>query len=466
MEQTYRDLAQDAEELTYLIKDAKSKVEKATAKLTGSRADWSPFTFNYLTEALRQKTDILDRYLNDLDLFERSIIEKADPADLIKHKREIQDLARILIGEAAGLINAANWQAPSYQHTAATQAGLMEGRIKGNLTDYTRDQQIEGNELQRKFGQEYYGVTALALPQVLLTNSGMAALTTIITMMLREKILTRPVLVGRGSYFQNKELLLKLLPVKAIEFDETDPVAFEALAQKWQPAAVFVDSLANNPMVTQPNLEKLDRILKRKCRKKCFLVIDTTCQAFMVQAPTESRKVKVIVWESLNKHYQFGLDLTTGGVIWADNPTTQKLFYARMHAGTILPTLGAAILPTPNRRRLSKRLKRLERNAIELAQGIKGAEVIFPKQGYRGSFLVINHHKPKRLLKAMMAAAKKVRVPLVAGSSFGLNISRIYVVAMKNEYVRPFLRIAVGTETMMEMRRLTEVIKQSLRRSK
>ena len=121
------------------------------------------------------------------------------------------------------------------------------------------------------------------------------------------------------------------------------------------------------------------------------------------------------------------------------------------------------MLPTPNRRLLLKRLKRLERNATKLATEIKGVRVVYPTSGYRGGFLVIRLPKPKAAMKRILAAAKEQKVPLVAGSSFGLNITRIYVVAMKSAYSQPFLRLSAGTESWWEIERLLKDINQGLR---
>ncbi|OGV96097.1 hypothetical protein A2W24_00980 [Microgenomates group bacterium RBG_16_45_19] len=460
---TYRDLAEDAEELAYLADDFRQKCRRDLARLKRIKAALSIITFNYLNDALKQQIEVWQRFGTEVDFLKQEVREWAAVAEEVNHKLALQDLSRVLVGETAGLIEAANWQSPSFDQATSAQAGLLTGKIKGNLTDYTRDQQIKGNTIQKIFGQAYYGLSPLALPQVLMTASGMAALTTIITMLLREKQLIRPVLVGRSSYFQNQELLLKMLPVSVTLFDENKLAEFKALVKKLQPAAVFVDSLANNAEMTQVDLLALARTLSQTSQAKSYLVTDTSCQAFLAKVPKNSSKVKVISWESLNKYYQFGLDQTTGGVIKADPGLTFKLFEARMHGGTILTTRGAAMLPTPNRRLLLKRLKRLERNATKLATEIKGVRVVYPTSGYRGGFLVIRLPKPKAAMKRILAAAKEQKVPLVAGSSFGLNITRIYVVAMKSAYSQPFLRLSAGTESWWEIERLLKVINQGLR---
>jgi hypothetical protein len=57
-----------------------------------------------------------------------------------------------------------------------------------------------------------------------------------------------------------------------------------------------------------------------------------------------------------------------------------------------------------------------------------------------------------------MSAAKKSSIPLVHGTSFGLSTTRIYTVASHTFYERPFLRIAAGSETYLQILKLGELV--------
>jgi cystathionine beta-lyase/cystathionine gamma-synthase len=239
-----------------------------------------------------------------------------------------------------------------------------------------------------------------------------------------------------------------------------------------------------------PALQQWLNILKKQVKQEAHFVVDNTCLALGMPVLMGNRKVKVIVWESLNKYYQFGLDRTTGGYIYASGMETLKLFYARMHAGTNMPDTCCSLLPKPQKHILMSRMKRMGRNAAWLANelstlvskpGAMIGAVVYPglpthptnsvikRYPFAGSSLVLTVKDGaasvrylKSLAGKLIAEAKRTKVSLVAGSSFGLNVTRVYLVAMKNEYSAPFLRVSVGTETMMEMEQLLKVFKKVL----
>ena len=60
--------------------------------------------------------------------------------------------------------------------------------------------------------------------------------------------------------------------------------------------------------------------------------------------------------------------------------------------------------------------------------------------------------------------AKKRDLDLVSGTSFGFNVTRIYLTAMHaDEIIKPFVRVSVGTETCDEIERLAQAFEAAMK---
>jgi hypothetical protein len=69
----------------------------------------------------------------------------------------------------------------------------------------------------------------------------------------------------------------------------------------------------------------------------------------------------------------------------------------------------------------------------------------------------------RRFVDLLLDQAAELRVPLLAGASFGLDTTRIYLTAATNDLGRPFVRVAAGTEHRLEMERLKLVLGRTVR---
>lgn len=394
------------------------------------------------------------------------------------------NLMRILISEVAGLTTATEWQSPSFRHSQDPQAGVLTGKITGNITDYTRDQLIRGNSYQKQFAKEFIGSWRGMPIQVLLTQSGMAALTTIITFLRRKHQFTRPVILGRNSYFQNKELIYSATHQPIIEVDEHDTKNICQKIKTENPSVIFIDSLCNALPLSVPDLQTIANYLIKTQKQETYLVIDNTGLAtglgpLSLISPLRG-KIKLLVFESLNKYYQYGTDRTIGGFCWGLPQDASKLFYSRLHAGTIMSDVATAMLPTPNKQQLNKRLAILQRNALALANALMPYGAIYPglsnhpayaylrQRTFSGSnvTLKLNNQRVrhyKSLVAQIFKLARQRKIPLIQGTSFGLSTTRIYITAMHTDFAEPFIRISVGTETETEMKAICRLFIDVLR---
>jgi cystathionine beta-lyase/cystathionine gamma-synthase len=261
-------------------------------------------------------------------------------------------------------------------------------------------------------------------------------------------------------------------------------------ARRLRPRAVFLDTYCNTAEVAMPDLPSLLPPLGRLLGPRGILVLDNSalgpsCQPLRYLAHLGGPRLFVI--ESLNKFHQFGMDRVTGGIIWTQGGAPSGLLKTREHLGTNMPDASVLSLPAPNRALLERRLHRLGRNALDLASRLQtfadqhphGAlsHVIYPglpshpahawarSLPFPGAFFALafkpthqNVYFYKSFLARIMDEARRQNVQLVAGTSFGLDTTRLYLTALHaTRLTSPFLRLSVGTETADEIENIARV---------
>ncbi len=450
---------------------------------------------NFLRNSACKRLENLRPHLADhshlLPILE-SLLERYSNATTHEELRSLQ-------GITATLLISTDWQSPSFLHALKSQAGIQEGKIVGTVNDYKRDENLDARAFEIAFAREYIdGATLRIGPSVYATSSGMAAFTTIIAFLQHHQKTDGPILVGGSSYFENKMMLKKAFSGRIYFFDEFDVDGFLKLVARHQPAVIFLDTLCNTEEVAVPHLSRLIPELAKCVKRHTFLVLDNSGMGPMYQPlndfPFLSLKLHLIVFESLNKFYQFGMDRVTGGIIWTVGHACLGMQSMRTHLGTNIPDASAQALPEPNRMLLEARMQRIDRNVQHVAEALDAhirsktrspfSRVTYPGlpcyKGYvwtkdlpfHGAFFVLNF-KPrasivahaKQFIALAIEEAKKNDVELIAGTSFGFNITRVYLTALKaNKIAKPFLRISVGTESPEEIEKLIKVFKRTIDR--
>ncbi len=398
---------------------------------------------------------------------------------LARQKDDEHHILRSHQGILGSILTSADWQSPSFLHSAYSQAGSQTGRIYATINDYKRDQHWDAHEYERLFIKEYVDSFIKFPINAYATSSGMAAFTTILSYLMLEKRIAGPVVIGRNIYFENKDLVTKAFGNQLIEVDESDTHAVCEAIKSHQPSVILFDSLTNAPGVTIPDLPRILGFCVKWVKRECFFVVDnTSLSVFFQPLPLiqgRFSKIRIIVFESLNKYHQFGLDRVTGGIIWSYGGDTIKLFDYREHLGTNIADSSVASLPTPNRKLLTRRFMRHQRNATLMVKRLQSfiddhsrapfARIVYPGMG---SFFVIEV-KPqyrtirfyKRVISRIIAVARRQNVAIVSGTSFGLNTTRIYLTAVRYRAGIPFLRVSVGTEHRLEIETIGEVFVKS-----
>jgi cystathionine beta-lyase/cystathionine gamma-synthase len=279
--------------------------------------------------------------------------------------------------------------------------------------------------------------------------------------------------------------------------DEMHAEEVVAAVKRLQPRAIFLDTLCNTSTIPVPHLAVLIPAIASFVKQQTYLVLDNsglgpTCRPSSY-LPRLSR-LRLLVVESLNKHYEFGLDRVAGGVVWGDGRFVGRLSTYRMHLGTNIPDATVHTVPWPDGELLRARMNCQGRNAKLIAEKIEAhvkahpnsmvSHVVYPGLSTHPSYKWTNTFlfhgcffslafKPTyakvfvylRYLAAVLSEAKKVKADVVTGTDFGLSTTRVYLTALHAQRMAlPFVRISAGTETRVEAEVLADVFIRAIDR--
>lgn len=478
------DLAADFDELRSLCRGAEATLAETSAELESAslQARTAELLSRQLAASCRRHRSMGERLiaLRDLAQFGEATPSLVD--DLAAEKRSLADLLRAERGLLAGLVGAADWQSPSFLHSATPAAGRQIGRIRAHWNDYKRDRHADAQRFERRWVAEM--VDAPAGVRALLTACGMAAFTTVLSFLTMESKLNGLALVGAGVYHETKLLLERALPGRVLVVDEGDTAGLVRTIEELRPSAVFLDGLSNTKWMPVPELRPVLDCLRDT---QTNLVIDNTALSVFGQPfAMADGSVSLIVFESLLKYAQFGLDRANAGVILARPDDARMLSDYREHLGTNVSDTAVHALPSPDRGMLERRLERLGRNALILARRLRertgdGVVIVHPgltphpsaaapaRLPFTGGCLAIvfDQRTPRLcrehlLVETAVVEASARGVALIGGSSFGFDTTRIYLTAARAEYGEPFVRVAAGTEHPADVEKLADALAVSV----
>lgn len=489
--QSFKDLKQDFEELFYLFHSSTTHLQTCLQDLEKQKKNIQETSYLFMENRLRTFIDKNLQIETKLKQFFQLIQTRQLPLrKIIEEKRVFFELYRTRISILNGLITASDWQSPSYNHSLYSMAGKQTGKIIETKNDYKRDRHLDENSYQIKFIKEYTQGLFKGFSFSLLTSNGMSAFSTVLLYLLGHKKIKGSVLIGKSIYFENKELVKRLCST-VYEVDENKTDAIISILKIKKPSVIILDSLSNSSQIVMPDVEKIISYLNTQYKSEIYLLLDNTCLsiAFKPSQLTQAKHVHVITIESLNKYHQFGTDRVTAGIIYLKSPIKDldDIYHIRDHIGANIIDSSIYSLPIPNNTMLVKRLARLERNTNYLATAIQEyvkenskssiETICYPllKQhasykvarnlSFHGSFFTFQFKKKyktvkyyQQFIKAVLKEASKNKVQIVAGTSFGFNTSRIYLTSLETDYGEPFVRFSVGTESMSEIEALKNVM--------
>lgn len=492
MAEALRDLRDDFDELTFLAQAARARLSALIAELDGAGGALHAGSRAAVEAVALDQGTRYDALLARLALARARASgppNRRRLAELSAEKTSLADLARTLQALVGPLVTACDWQSPPFCSSTRAGTGPRTARITPHWNDYKRDRHLEAAAYERAYVDEL--VDGPADARALLTSCGMAAFTTVLAYLGAERHLDGPIVIGRGLYHESKLLLRRAVGNRICEVDEANTEEVLRAIAEVGPRAIFLDSLCNTTWAQMPDLPAVVRYLQARAPAlDAVLVVDNTglgpsCQPLALLGTRPG--LRVIVFESLLKYTQLGLDRAGAGVIVARASDADALSSYREHLGTNVADMAAACLPPPDRSVLERRLERLGRNADLLAERLHAAALRSPVEiahpslpthpayprarrlRFRGGCLSIAYEPADvsrlwpRLLETAILEARRRHVTLVGGSSFGFDVTRIYVTASRAECGEPFVRIAAGTEDRLEVERVGDVLARALR---
>jgi cystathionine beta-lyase/cystathionine gamma-synthase len=493
LQESINDLLEDCDEVLYLLKDTIRRLEQFLRDMNKNARHIPTSLYPDVIHSAKRYIRLYSQFIEVLRIRKKTIVQDQVTIDAIVTLRttiqNMRDFLRTRQGEIGALITSTDWQSPSFLSSQQSQAGRQTGTIYETINDYKRDQHWDARKYELQFLKEYIDAYVKFPIRVLATSSGMAAFTIILNFLLLEQNITRPVLMGKSIYFENKKLIKSAFGDLVEEVDENDTQVFLQTALRLNPSVIFLDSLTNAAGIAAPDLNTIIKGLLKQTKDETYCIIDNTCLSVYFQPFRlllgRWTKLHCILFESLNKYHEFGMDRVTGGVLWGFTKDMEKLFDYRVHLGTNIPDTSAASLPSPNKALLVKRLMRHNRNASLLAEKLQSWISAHPSSPFQaawfpglsnhpsyrwmhrsfcGSYLTIEFRKRyqkihiyKRFIRLCIKRAKQKRINLVSGTSFGLNTTRIYLTAIRTKPVTPFVRIAVGIEDRLVIEVLSRV---------
>jgi cystathionine beta-lyase/cystathionine gamma-synthase len=482
LDRSFEDLAGDLEELEGLAVDASGRLGLTGRALLRHRRDLHGDSLDLIEDHLRRLVSSYDAIRRDARTLradaERGRRNPESLAGLAVERSGLADRLRTLQGIAAAAMTTSEWQSPSFAHSGWSNAGTCTGAVRPHVDDYRRDRHPDAAAFESEYLAAYVEPVAGLELRALMTSCGMSAFATIVGFLQMEGKLDGPVVLGASTYHECRDLLRAVVPNDAlVEASEHPWNDLPSAILRHRPAAVFLDSVGNAPGTLVADVRGVVRAMEAAGRAS-YLVLDNTALTCTVQPfglVGDRRRLRLIVFESLTKYAQFGLDRVTGGAIVAEGRDAVELDRYREHLGTNIADATVNAIPRPNRPALERRLSRIERNALVLARRINeaagrgggGAVVgahhpalechpsfaVARTLAFRGGWFSIGfspeldrpeiHH---RFVELALEEAGRRHVPLIAGASFGLDTTRVYPTAATTRCGRPFVRVSPGIE--------------------
>lgn len=367
-----------------------------------------------------------------------------------------------------------SWQSPAMENACDASVKEDAQRLLESGIDYHRAVHLAGNEYENRFAECLLGQHNGC--RVLATTSGMGAITTALNW-LASRVAEGEgvVVVDEGCYHETRFLVESLFRsrVRYLDLSSVDTVAS---VKEMMPSLVVFDSTRNSSTI---RVLPVREIMSAVAEAGSFILIDSTsvvsAEAILSAAQETGVLSRTLVATSLAKMHQFGMDLVTAGALIYDAVLDDafpgpKTF--RTHLGLNISEDSAAILPAPSRVWLSQRASRMSRNLTALASALRSAEAdlsVMTALCWGEADLYVPYFNIcvsqtdnvawyRAFMSRAMESARRHGVSLIAGTSFGFDTTRIYLVESLIPSHRPFIRVSPGMESAYEVALLAQAL--------
>ncbi len=384
---------------------------------------------------------------------------------------------------------AGDWQSPIYASSYSSSRNRQQDGIREHILDYKRDGHLEAKSYEQSFMKEYASHLGSSSIEAYLTNNGMAAFSSALHWITQEAKFMGKALAVVPMYFENLHLAEAFIPQLEQFNAEDNTVTLLEKLQKEGPTIVICDTVSNCGKVLVQPYKEIFQWAKKEEGRPIAIVLDATCSpAFLLEDNLLQElpdSVSVFIIESLAKYHQYGMDLVTGGIALVHSSSKNQVSFNRTRArfGANIVDSSVGSLPVPSKLVLEKRLRRHSRNVqffseqleriIQVKPGLiesvewQSRELTEENNWFRSSCLTLRFRPAcssiqayKEFEEEILRLAKLRNQPIALSTSFGFDVTRFYVTAPASAYESPFLRVAIGTESLSQIKKLISLVEE------
>ncbi len=377
-----------------------------------------------------------------------------------------------------------DWQSPMLSESGAMNTESDPEYCRQTGADYKRYLHKVGATYEQDFLNAGSRVVRNNY-RALLCSSGMSAIQ--ISLLSLHRMRPGPIVADKGLYHETK-FLLGLFCSEVTFVDSADIAATEAVLQEVQPTLILLEPVRNSAALAALPSETVERLMETVALlpSKPFLWFDDSVSLsfphlieLAVQHQLQSR---VVIAMSLLKLYQHGMDAASAGMVLApeellDGPLGMRTL--RTHTGANVSDLVAAVLPKPDIAAAQERLAIITRNVGLVARILEkecsslfevvapgtAAAVPLPPSGYLPYFNLIPRNgsidRCRVVVEEAIRNARASQIMLHAGTSFGFDVTRLYVIDSRVAGHVPFFRISPGLESVRMAVTLGELLSRA-----
>lgn len=398
---------------------------------------------------------------------------------------EFFDKYRSIFKSFISLIINQSWQSPDYGYNIYPQHGINQKKIYSFYNDYQR-YRADTLTFEEKVLKESNDISNTN-KKAYLFNSGMSAFLCLINSF---KDFDSKIKIGsKNLYFEIDSFLKYQNNIEFFDNQINDIIGF---IKSNKPSFLFFDLLPNSPNLQEFNLKELfDFYISDPPNNETNIIIDTTLNFTNFNLSTYFKdlpeKLNVFLYRSLQKLDQYGLDIVSGGILIHYGHSRLNIDGIRQMGFT--PTeeqvLTLSLLP---RNYLNYRYKIICRNSLIIAYHLKNLKseileiVSYPmlatnlkSKNYQLTTELSFHRTESPLLyfklndsfnleehnifiKEFLHQTKLNNLPIVLGTSFGFNITRIMII--NDQEGKICIRLSAGTEKLKQVLDICSILEK------
>ena len=436
-------------------------------------------------ETFKNLDQIAKKELSELQKFE-NLKRIKDPVDYNKNYTEYIQKYRSLLHVVQAMSLVLDWRSASYGQSVDTMFFNLNSQDNPSV-NYNRYESDRLVSIEKQMA-EVLGVDQNKT-SVLLTSSGMAAYTLIESYLIRHVLnLGDKVYIPQYLYFETNEQISQINGIEVLHEDvyKVDEVIDTIKREK--PKIVFLDPIINTVDLRMTDVyQVVDRVSKFELQYDMFIAIDGSLMSGELDLKrlfnNQNERLHIIYYDSCSKYLQLGMDIAMGGLVAFPVELSPLFDRLRRNTGTILYDVAANIFPEYDRKTQKRRMRRFARNALLISKIVgsdkeiaKVFKVIYPmlknhidhevSKNYDSVGGIItfsfkdeslnSRESLNSLIELILHFAKKNKISITRGLSFGFSLPRISAASSMAENTPPFLRLSVGDRSYVETTLLAE----------